>query len=70
VQGTYLHGLFTSDAFRRAWLAQFGADSSLAYESRIEQALDALADHLEAHLDIDAILAIARSRQNATTRSA
>ena len=54
VQGTYVHGLFTGDAFRKAWLAQFGIASSLAYDARIESALDALADHLEAHLDIDA----------------
>ena len=63
VQGTYLHGLFSSDAFRAAWLKGLGAASSLAYEARVETALDALADHLEAHLDIDALLAIARQRQ-------
>jgi adenosylcobyric acid synthase len=69
VQGTYAHGLFTGDAFRKAWLANLGIASTLAYESQIESALDALADHLEAHLDIDAILGIARSRQttNAST---
>jgi adenosylcobyric acid synthase len=70
VQGTYVHGLFTSDAFRRAWLASFDIASGLAYDSRVEQALDALADHLEAHLDIDAILSIARSRQIKTTSAA
>ncbi len=69
VQGTYVHGLFTGDVFRKAWLAQFGIASSLAYEARIESALDALADHLEAHLDIEQILKIARSRQ-ATSASA
>jgi adenosylcobyric acid synthase len=63
VQGTYVHGLFTSDEFRRSWLAGFGVASRLAYEERVEQALDALADHLETHLDIDAILGIARGRQ-------
>jgi len=64
VQGTYVHGLFGGDAFRKAWLAQLGIASELAYESQIEIALDALADHLEAHLDIDRILAIARSRRS------
>jgi adenosylcobyric acid synthase len=64
IQGTYVHGLFTGDAFRRAWLAKLGVASSLAYEARIETALDALADHLEAHLDIDQLLTIARSRQS------
>ena len=62
VQGTYVHGLFAGDAFRRAWLADLGIVSALAYETRIDTALDALADHLEAHLDIDALLAIARRR--------
>jgi len=33
VQGTYVHGLFTGDAFRKAWLAHFGITSSLAYEA-------------------------------------
>ena len=70
VRGTYVHGLFTSDEFRRAWLAQFSVVSRLAYEERIEQALDALADHLEAHLDVDRIVAIARSRQSASASAA
>src|SRR3954465_15884711 len=59
VQGTYVHGLFTGDSFRKAWLAQLGIASSLAYEAEVEAALDALADHCETHLDIDALIAIA-----------
>ncbi|MGL6059127.1 MAG: cobyric acid synthase, partial [Bradyrhizobium sp.] len=70
VQGTYVHGLFTVDAFRKAWLANFGIASSVAYEARIEHALDALADHLEAHLDIEKLLKIARSRQTANASAA
>jgi adenosylcobyric acid synthase len=70
VQGTYMHGLFTGDLFRKAWLAHLGIASSLAYASQIESALDALADHLEAHLDIDAILSIARSRQKTSASAA
>jgi adenosylcobyric acid synthase len=67
VQGTYVHGLFTGDAFRTAWLKNLGAASSLAYDARIEDALDALADHLEAHLDITQLLEIARSRQSSNS---
>ncbi len=64
VQGSYVHGLFSSDAFRRAFLAQFGITSSLAYEERVDAALDALADHLEQHVDITRLLQIARSRHS------
>ncbi|MEI9922205.1 MAG: cobyric acid synthase [Bradyrhizobium sp.] len=70
VQGTYVHGLFTGDAFRKAWLANLGIASTLAYESQIESALEALADHLETHLDIEAILGIARSRQTTNASAA
>ncbi len=62
VTGTYMHGLFSSDAFRGAWLARFGQGrSTFAYEPMVEETLDALAAHLEQHLDLDAILAIART---------
>jgi adenosylcobyric acid synthase len=60
VGGCYLHGLFASDPFRRAFLARFGAASAIAYEERIETALEALADHLERHLNLPALLAAAR----------
>lgn len=58
VMGTYLHGLFAADGFRRAFLGN-AASPDLSYESRIETTLDALAAHLERHLDIDALLALA-----------
>jgi adenosylcobyric acid synthase len=70
VQGTYVHGLFTGDGFRKAWLANLGIASTLAYETRIETALDALADHLDAHLDIDQLLKIARGRQTTSASAA
>lgn len=61
IMGSYLHGAFASDDFRRAFLARLGAaPSSLDYDAGVEQALDALADHLEAHLDVDGLLALAR----------
>ena len=62
VEGTYLHGLFGADAFRRSYLARFGIASRLSYQAHVEGALDALASHLETHLDLDRLLAIARSR--------
>ena len=61
VAGTYLHGLFAADGFRSAYLAALGAPTSdLAYEAGIEATLDAFAAHLEVHLDIEALLAMAR----------
>jgi adenosylcobyric acid synthase len=61
IAGCYLHGLFASDAFRRAFLARLGAaPSGLAYEASIDATLDRFADHLEANLDLDRILAAAR----------
>ncbi len=64
VLGCHLHGLFASDAFRRAFLERLGAtgDPMLDNEARIEAALDSLARHLELHLDLDALLAIAHAR--------
>jgi adenosylcobyric acid synthase len=57
LMGTYVHGLFASDAFRSEFLARLkpGARAEIAYEARIEETLDALADHLEAHMDLDAL---------------
>jgi adenosylcobyric acid synthase len=61
VAGCYLHGLFTSDGFRRALLARLGAEAGVvAYEQLVETTLDGLANHLEQHLDLAALLAAAR----------
>ena len=60
IAGAYVHGLFADDRQRAAWLASLGADSTVAYEATIERTLDALADHLERHLDWEAMLAAAR----------
>ena len=58
VMGCYMHGLFNSDAFRAAFLAQFGVASSLDFEAGVDAALDALADHIEAYFDLDQMLAL------------
>lgn len=60
VMGSYLHGMFRDDGFRRAFLATLGAaPSGLAYEDTVEATLDALADHMETHLDLGRLLALA-----------
>jgi adenosylcobyric acid synthase len=60
--GCYMHGLFAADAFRHAFLARLRPRraSGLAFERQIEQTLDALADHLEASVDVQGLLALAR----------
>jgi adenosylcobyric acid synthase len=54
-----VHGLFADDRQRAAWLAALGTTAGISYEPTIERTLDALADHCEAHLDCDALLAAA-----------
>ncbi|WMS43277.1 cobyric acid synthase [Acuticoccus sp. MNP-M23] len=61
VVGTYIHGLFSDDTQRADWIKRLGGRSGgLDYEAGVDAALDALAAHLETHLDIDAMLALAR----------
>jgi len=61
VRGCYVHGLFSSGAFRAAYFEEMGAPvSGFDYEPAVETALEALAAHLETHLDLDLILRLAR----------
>jgi adenosylcobyric acid synthase len=61
VIGTYIHGLFSDDRQRAAWLKRLGgATAGVAYDDSIEQTLDALAAHLAAHIDLDLLLTLAR----------
>lgn len=61
VYGTYLHGLFEQGIFRQRFMEKLGAQSDTAdYRTKIETALNALADELEEHLDLDALLDAAR----------
>lgn len=59
VRGAYLHGLFGSDAFRSAYLSTLGHRSDLRYDETVDYTLDALAQHLESHLDLDQIFDMA-----------
>jgi adenosylcobyric acid synthase len=62
IAGCYVHGLFTDDRQRRDWLTRIGASASdLSYEQGVEETLDALADHLEKHIDCDTLLALSRT---------
>ncbi len=61
VTGSYLHGLFAADAFRAAYLGGLGiAASGRSHTATVDATLDALADHVETHLDVPGLLALAR----------
>jgi adenosylcobyric acid synthase len=60
VVGTYMHGLFENDALRRGLLARLAARKGVALPdtaplATIDQTIDALADSVAAHLDLEAI---------------
>ncbi|MER8885161.1 cobyric acid synthase [Mesorhizobium sp. M0663] len=61
VSGTYMHGLFSADAFRAKFLESLGVKGGgIDYRAEVEQALDEIAAELETHLDCDAIFGLAR----------
>ncbi|MEM6658266.1 MAG: cobyric acid synthase [Pseudomonadota bacterium] len=60
ILGCYLHGIFSSDAFRSRYLERLGVASDTAYEDGVDQTLNDLADHLERHMDLDRLLALAQ----------
>lgn len=74
IWGTYLHGVFTHRAARLALLQRVGGSAFAPdgvwaqagnflpdnHDSRVDAALDHLADHLEQYMDVEALLALAR----------
>ncbi|MEM7241171.1 MAG: cobyric acid synthase [Pseudomonadota bacterium] len=61
IKGCYLHGMFESDAFRKYFFAQIGIKTDLQnFSDTVETTLDALADHIKTHCDMDQIIKLAR----------
>ncbi len=61
VIGTYVHGLLLGDAARAGLLRDWGTTSAgQGHDDRVEGALDALAAHLERHVNLDALWDAAR----------
>ncbi len=60
IEGTYLHGVFSSDTFRRAWLKGLGfaVDDGLSYESEVEKAIESLADGVEVAVNVEALFSV------------
>ena len=61
ISGCYMHGLFTSDTFRRSFLKALGAslENSPDYNKSIDDTLDSLSQHLEKYLDVDVLFGVA-----------
>jgi adenosylcobyric acid synthase len=72
VHGTTLHGLFEADGFRGAFLQQAAArrgkrfvPGDVSFAAERDARVDRLADLLECHLDIDAVIDLVASAQPA-----
>jgi adenosylcobyric acid synthase len=55
--------MFRDDGFRAAFLAGLGAIAATRYDAGVEATLDALAAHIEAHLDVSGLLSVDRLRE-------
>ena len=62
ITGTYLHGIFCNDAFRRSFINSLRAGvaaKEFNYNKKLQSTLDSFADHLARHIDCKAIWQIA-----------
>jgi adenosylcobyric acid synthase len=60
VRGTYLHGIFGADTYRAHFLERLGGQGvTPQFEVGIDQTLEALARHLDQHLDLTRLFGLA-----------
>ena len=63
VSGSYVHGIFSSDNFRKFFLKGLNknfVESFDGYYDSLDKTLDEFADHIESNLDVNQIFAMAR----------
>ncbi|MCY4333454.1 MAG: cobyric acid synthase [Litoreibacter sp.] len=61
IKGCYIHGLFSADSFRAAYLQGLGAVSEIKdYATQVDTVLDALSDHIASHLECDTLLSLVK----------
>ncbi len=61
ISGCYVHGIFADDRMRSHWLSRIGLSAStLDYEHDVDATLDALAEHLARHVDVERLLTFAK----------
>ena len=63
--GTYLHGIFANDDFRKALIGSWSdktTHEALAYEKLIDETLDELSEHIAKHTSLEDILKLATQR--------
>ncbi|WP_016747738.1 cobyric acid synthase [Rhizorhabdus wittichii] len=62
VMGSYVHGLLANADLRRALLARLGIEGGgRDYAASVDAALDAIAEEIERHVDVDALVALAQA---------
>jgi adenosylcobyric acid synthase len=68
VMGTYMHGMFDSPSITARWLRAIGVDTpqtpALGGLAARDREYEALADHFERHVDVQAIIGLAAGRGN------
>ncbi|MCW1427480.1 cobyric acid synthase [Novosphingobium sp. JCM 18896] len=68
VLGTYVHGLLASADLRRALLGRIGVEGAgVDYQADVDAALDDIAAELERHVDVPALIALAREAGEPTS---
>ena len=58
IEGTYLHGAFSGDGFRAAYMRNLGVRAGICYDAEVDAVLDRLAAHLETHMPLEGVASL------------